>query len=80
MTRIVVFAFAALVLAALLYLGVGIEDLKQTVRSQSELPAEGQTQSLELGNVVEDGKVVCGTDALKTDCTDADRERTANEE
>lgn len=80
MTRIVLFAFAALVLAALLYLGMGIEDLKQTVQSQSELPAEGQTHSLELGNVVEDGKVICGTDALKTNCTDAERKGTANEE
>jgi hypothetical protein len=71
MNKYALLVLAALVLSALVYLGFQVEGLRQTVLSQSSPPAEAQTHSLKLGRVVEDGKSICSTDALKADCTES---------
>jgi hypothetical protein len=54
-------------------LGYQVTALKQAVIDGSNTPPAGQQHSLEYGNIVEDGKVVCSTDALKQDCTPAEQ-------
>jgi hypothetical protein len=67
------------ILAALALVGYQLLNLRVLVQSRTLLPNSGQSQSLELGNIVANGEVLCTTDAQKKDCTPEEQNSTPSQ-